>query len=231
MTPRFEDIFGKSILAGIFSLLAAVQISAIAGMLHASDAIERFGTTIVAKAFTLIFLLMTVVLTVKRLPPKDSAAGIEPRVTAITGTFILMLLAFVPPGATSAFVRLLSAALIVTGTFLSIFCLYWLGRSFSVMATARRLVIQGPYAYVRHPLYVAEAVTTAGVVLLNWSISAAVIGVVWCVFQYRRSVNEEAVLCSAFPEYDEYARTVPRFIPAPTIAGKKRARRSAAATS
>ncbi|HEU4660138.1 MAG TPA: isoprenylcysteine carboxylmethyltransferase family protein [Pseudolabrys sp.] len=231
MTSYFEDIFGKSVLIGIFSLLAFLQINAITEMLHAPDGIERFGTTVIAKAFTLIFLLMTVFLTIKRLPPKSTASGIEPRVTAITGTFILMLLAFVPAGTTGAAVRFVSAVLIVTGTLLSIFCLYWLGRSFSVMATARRLVIQGPYAYVRHPLYVAEAVTTVGIVLLNWSAGAFVIGAVWCVLQFRRAVNEEAVLRSAFIEYDEYARTVPRFIPTLAIARKKRARHSTAAIS
>ncbi len=209
----FEDIFGRSLLIAIFSLLAALQINSIAALLHAPENLDGAGSVIVAKVFTLVFVLMTVFLTVRRLPPKSSAAGIEPRVTAVAGTFILMVLAVVPAGATSSAVRFTSAVLIVAGTLSSIFCLYWLGRSFSVMATARRLVVRGPYAFVRHPLYLAEAVTTTGIILSNWSAAALAIGGAWWILQYRRSVNEEAILRATFPEYDDYTRLVPRFVP------------------
>ncbi|HET7850753.1 MAG TPA: isoprenylcysteine carboxylmethyltransferase family protein [Pseudolabrys sp.] len=215
MTTRtqVEDVLGRSLLVGIFSLLAALQITSIADLWRAPGGFDSAATIIISKAFALIFVLTTVFLTVKRLPPKGSATGIEPRATAIAGTFILMVLAAVPVGRITPPVHLLAAVLIVTGTLFSIFCLFWLGRSFSVMATARRLVVRGPYAFVRHPLYVAEAVTTVGIILSNWSAAALVIGMAWCVLQYRRSINEEAVLRATFPEYDEYARRVPRFIP------------------
>jgi protein-S-isoprenylcysteine O-methyltransferase Ste14 len=49
--------------------------------------------------------------------------------------------------------NLLSAGLIVVGHLLAVYALAWLGRSFSIMAEARRLVTDGPYAVVRHPLY------------------------------------------------------------------------------
>src|SRR5690242_13126350 len=230
MKRGFEDALGKSLLAGIFFVLAVVQIASILDLLHASAAIEDKGIVIIAKGFTLIFLLMTVILTIIRLPARNSAAGVEPRVTAIAGTFVLMVLAIVPSSPTGSMLRLLATTLIVTGTILSIFCLWWLGRSFSVMATARRLVVHGPYAFVRHPLYVAEAVTTAGIVLSNWSVAAVMIGLAWCIFQYRRSVNEETILRAAFPEYDEYARIVPRFVPVLTLARKKNIERPAATT-
>jgi protein-S-isoprenylcysteine O-methyltransferase Ste14 len=38
-----------------------------------------------------------------------------------------------------------------------------LGRSFSVMPEARRLVTNGPYSVIRHPVYLGEAVALAGV--------------------------------------------------------------------
>lgn len=215
MKNGFEELFGKALLVGVFSVLAAMQIGAIVMIVKTSSGSDYWEITVVSKSFVLIFLLMTVVLTVTRLPPKDSVAGIEPRLTAIAGTFILMALAFLPPGNIGVGLRLLATLFIVAGTLLSIFCLHWLGRSFSVMATARRLVVQGPYAIVRHPLYAAEAVTAIGVVISNWSIAAVAIGAVWCMLQYRRSVHEEAVLRAAFPDYDGYARLVPRFIPIP----------------
>jgi protein-S-isoprenylcysteine O-methyltransferase Ste14 len=154
-----------------------------------------------------------VFLTIARLPPKNSAAGVEPRVTAFAGTFILMLFVFLPSGSNSTVLQLVAAFLIVTGTSLSVACVCWLGRSFSIMATARRLVIRGPYAFIRHPLYAAEAVTALGLVLSRWSVFALMIGAAWFALQYRRSVNEEAILRATFPEYDEYAKGVPRFFP------------------
>ena len=51
--------------------------------------------------------------------------------------------------------------MIVLGMILSIFSLASLGRSFSIIPQARKLVKSGPYRLVRHPIYVGE---------LNWPI-------------------------------------------------------------
>ena len=77
----------------------------------------------------------------------------------------------------------------------------WLGRSFSIMAEARRLVTHGPYSIVRHPLYLAEEVAVIAVGLLNFSaLSMVVLAAHWAL-QLRRMHNEEKVLTAAFPEY------------------------------
>ncbi|ESX46749.1 cobalt-zinc-cadmium resistance protein [Mesorhizobium sp. LSHC426A00] len=99
------------------------------------------------------------------------------------------------------------------GTVTSIFSLYWLGRSFSIMATARQLVASGPYSLVRHPLYVCEAVFVLGMILSHFSVLMVIVGAFQFLLQYRRARNEEAILRQTFPEYDEYARRVPMFIP------------------
>ena len=57
--------------------------------------------------------------------------------------------------------------MIVFGTLASVYCLYYLGRSFSIMACARELVTHGPYGVIRHPLYVAEAITVLGIIIAN----------------------------------------------------------------
>ena len=44
-------------------------------------------------------------------------------------------------------------------------------------------------------------------------VSEDMLVVVQLAFQWRRVLYEEAVLRRAFPEYDDYARRVPRFIP------------------
>jgi protein-S-isoprenylcysteine O-methyltransferase Ste14 len=104
-------------------------------------------------------------------------------------------------------------SLVLIGTASSIFCLYWLGRSFSLMATARRLVTTGPYSIVRHPLYICEAVFVLGMVLSHFSMLMVALSAVQFLLQFRRARNEEAILRQTFPEYDDYARRVPMLLP------------------
>lgn len=210
-SSRFEDLLGKALLCTAFAFVAAIQIVMTAATVSHFPAIDY--TLLAAQAFTLVFTLMNAVLTITRLPAKESAAGAAPRAVAIVGTFILLALLVLPHASIGSGLRLLAAFLIAAGTMLSMFCLGWLGRSFSVMATARRLVVSGPYSVIRHPLYVAEAISSVGVVIFNWSAAAAVIGILWIGFQYRRTKYEESVLRAVFPEYEDYARRVPPFFP------------------
>jgi len=92
--------------------------------------------------------------------------------------------------------------------------LRWLGKSFSILAEARRLVTEGPYRVVRHPLYICEGIATVGVMLQVISPLAVLIIIVFATIQYRRMINEEKILTSAFPEYRAYAARTPLVIPA-----------------
>ncbi len=213
MTGNLEDFLGKALIAVIFASFTVFQAAAIFAMMSHPEGSALWALALTSKVFSLVFMLLVVYLTVTRLPPISGAAGIEPRVSAITGTFILMLLIVLPAQTLRPWQLYFSTALIVVGTLLSIYCLYRLGRSFSIMATARKLVSDGPYALVRHPLYFAEAVTTIGLLVSNWSLVALLLGAVQFSFQFRRMRNEEAVLRQTFPEYDDYARRVPMFIP------------------
>jgi len=46
-----------------------------------------------------------------------------------------------------------------------VYAVLHLGKSFSIMPQARRLVIGGPYRFVRHPLYFAEELAVIGVLI------------------------------------------------------------------
>ncbi|MGH9879888.1 MAG: methyltransferase family protein, partial [Pyrinomonadaceae bacterium] len=88
-----------------------------------------------------------------------------------------------------------------------------LGRSFSLMAEARKLVTTGPYRIVRHPLYIFEAVASFGVMLQFSSLYTVIIFLAFCFLQFQRMKNEEAVLEMAFPEYQAYKLRTARLIP------------------
>jgi len=80
-------------------------------------------------------------------------------------------------------------------------------------AEGGELVEDGPYAYVRHPVYSGGLLVAAGIslALSPWSLVAtAVLAVVWAL---KASV-EERFLRERYPAYEEYcSRTRYRLIP------------------
>ena len=92
--------------------------------------------------------------------------------------------------------------------------LHWLGRAFSIMPEARRLVTHGPYRLIRHPLYLCEEIAVIGIFIQVVSPLAAALLILHAGFQFQRMLNEEKVLSATFPDYEDYARQTPRLIPA-----------------
>ncbi len=215
MISRLEDVVGKVFLVLVFFYLALQQLTSIVTIIRLRGSMEFWPLALSSRLLGLLFLCFVVGLTVVRLPPRQSADGIEPRLSAIAGTFGLMVLVVLPRGTVGPGALIASTVLILIGTALSIYCLFWLGRSFSVMATARNLVTAGPYATVRHPLYAAEAISAVGFLIANWSLAALLVGAAHFAFQFRRMFNEERVLRRTFSEYASYASSVPMFIPRP----------------
>ena len=148
--------------------------------------------------------------------PSKSAARIWlPRVAALFGTWLFVVGTLFLPHRNdlSATMLLLSAALILLGDILAVVILRRLGKSFSIMAEARKLVTCGPYSVIRHPLYAAEQLAILGALIQFASVEAAVLVAVQFSFQLIRMRNEEAVLMRTFPEYADYMLRTPRLIP------------------
>jgi protein-S-isoprenylcysteine O-methyltransferase Ste14 len=182
---------------------------------HASgnEAAWQFVANLVSRSSTLCFLGLLSVLFLIRLEPIKKAKGILPRVMAIAGTFFMCLVTLFPRANLSMTQTFIASTLSLVGTAVSVVVLAHLGRSFSLMAEARRLVTTGPYRIVRHPLYIFEAVASFGVMLQFLSLYAVVIFLAYCFLQFQRMKNEEAVLEMAFPEYQVYKLRTARLIP------------------
>jgi len=74
------------------------------------------------------------------------------------------------------------------------------------------LTTSGPYARTRNPLYVGSILIGVGFGIASLNVWVAVVLVLLFIAIYVPVVkSEEAFLRGKFPEFDEYARRVPRF--------------------
>ena len=161
----------------------------------------------------IVYLVVIAATVVVRMRPTRKARGVEPRISALIGTFLLTVVVVFPRRDLSMLAGLVSAVLTLGGNTFAVVVLTQLRQSFSIMAEARQLVTEGVYRMVRHPLYLAEEIAAIGIVMQFFSLSTAAILAVQIGFQLRRMRNEEVILADTFPEYLAYrARTV-RILP------------------
>jgi protein-S-isoprenylcysteine O-methyltransferase Ste14 len=76
------------------------------------------------------------------------------------------------------------------------------------------LAISGPYAYTRNPLYLGSLVMGLGfcVAARSWWVGVALVVMFFAIY-LPVIRDEEAFLRRTFPEFEEYARRVPRMVP------------------
>lgn len=178
---------------------------------HIDEKSVALGVSILAVGlYTLIIACLYVV----RLSPISKFAGVWPCVAAILGGFLMSGLLFLTPRTDLPLsVQIAASVLVLVGNIFTIHVLFRLGRSFSILPEGRHLVTTGPYKIVRHPLYLAEAVSTLGVLISFLSLWALLLVVAQMALQFVRMHYEERVLRETFPEYEDYAKHTARLIP------------------
>jgi len=169
----------------------------------------QFFSLLAAVAFDLLLVYLLLV----RDRPVARSKGVMPRFFGFVGTFMGIGILQLPVAPLGLAMQMLAAVLIGLGSLGSFLVLLRLGKSFSIMPEARKLVTSGPYAHARHPLYAVEMVTIAGTALQfaapwAWVIALVVLALLWI-----RSHFEEQVLAENFPDYAAYRARTKRFIP------------------
>jgi protein-S-isoprenylcysteine O-methyltransferase Ste14 len=111
-------------------------------------------------------------------------------------------------------IRWIGAGFLGVGAFL----IAWGGRSLGANLTPAtepvedgRLVVSGPYAHFRHPIYTGLVILVFGYTLLwsNWTLSI-VLGFAARLYLQAKSRVEERRLLQKFPDYQAYMRYVQR---------------------
>src|SRR5213078_1051628 len=79
------------------------------------------------------------------------------------------------------------------------------------LAKNQRLATGGPYAMTRNPLYLGTLLVAAGLAIASREVMLAVLFAAAFALVYLPAIElEEQHLRKLFPEYEEYARRVPR---------------------
>jgi protein-S-isoprenylcysteine O-methyltransferase Ste14 len=94
----------------------------------------------------------------------------------------------------------------LVGAAFSIWSISYLKRSFGLRAAVRTLVTSGPYARIRHPLYLGEIIHILGIAILSGKPVGLYLFVVAVALQVVRAKVEERKFRRTLPEYDAYMR-------------------------
>ncbi len=201
MTTRLAGFAGRVGSVSVFTLLAVLQADAARGTVQSSARVFHALTACLWLLFAWAALRRAT--PVKRGPVLGAAVGFASIPAAVA-------LSLAGSDAAAAPWRIATAdVLLAVGLSWALVSAAWLGRCFGVFPDARGLVTTGPYAVVRHPLYLGELTGMAGVVLCSTrSVVALGAFAVLVAIDLARTVYEEQTLRSAFPDYDDYARRV-----------------------
>lgn len=185
------------LVLGLFALLALASYH----QFLAAGSAKAFGVLVANAMFAGLFLC--------RREAKTEATAVSIWLLSLGGTTLPLLMR--PTEA--APLENLGHALQFVGIVLVILALMSLRRSFAVVPAHRGIRVDGMYRFVRHPLYAAELVLLAGVVIANPSTLNVLIWCAECVLQYARSRVEEDFLATD-PDYRAYlGRVRHRLVP------------------
>ncbi len=134
---------------------------------------------------------------------------------------LLVALVLVPTGTAwpvPGWLGALSSALILLGLAVAAVGSVALGRALRatpVPGARGELRTGGLYRWVRHPIYTGVLAMVAGLTVGTRQWLGLTLGVVTVAFFTVKARWEEARLAEAYPGYEEYAATTPRFVPRP----------------
>jgi protein-S-isoprenylcysteine O-methyltransferase Ste14 len=213
-------VFGRLVPAVFFALLGYLQLQRLVSNVRALPdpvTVVSLLSGPLPAALYLLFCAIPVIIYVGRPAPRARDGRWVPRVAALAGTVMLLVVGALPQGARlyspPSWLGGLSTTISIVAFAMAVYGLLYLRRSLSIIPEVRRLVTGGPYRLVRHPLYAAEILAACAFVMVNPGALPVMVLAPFVATQLLRSRFEERLLTAAYPEYREYARQTRRLIP------------------
>jgi protein-S-isoprenylcysteine O-methyltransferase Ste14 len=212
-------VFGRSLPAILFALLGYRVLLNLLSQVRALPLHTGPGDVLAGPLTTGVYLLFCVIpvgIYLVRPRPRARDGRVVARTAGLVGTTMLLVVGafsnpvlFTPP----LLVRAAAVPLTLGAFMVGVYGLLFLRRNLSIIPEARRLVTGGPYGLIRHPLYAAEILAAAALVLARPGLWATLALVPFVAVQMLRATFEERLLSRAFPEYRAYAARTRRLIP------------------
>jgi len=206
--PGFD--IGKLIMVPTACVIFVADLSALRhhGISGADGVLRSFGAILV-----LLFYAVMIWCYLRRGPAVATSDSTTAHIAAVAATWLPFALPLLHAAAPGPARQAVSDVLLLCGMSWSVWSLRSLGRNVSVLAQARDVAEQGPYRWVRHPLYTGEIVSSLGVAIAMNSVTALAFWLVLCGLQVYRALREEQVLLKALPAYRSYRLRTAALLP------------------
>ncbi|MBU6237666.1 MAG: isoprenylcysteine carboxylmethyltransferase family protein [Planctomycetes bacterium] len=195
LRARVFDGFEKCLILALYlSFLNALSKSMASGLLLGHG-------VVIGDAMLLATETIMVVLVLLRRSAKELTLNPRDWAIALTATCLALLARPFPhpPQWFDAF----GASLTIAGLMMQLYAKITLGRRFGLVAANRGICSQGPYRFVRHPIYFGYVMLHVGFFILNPSLwNLAVFGVLYAIKIPRILIEED--LLARDPDYRQY---------------------------
>jgi protein-S-isoprenylcysteine O-methyltransferase Ste14 len=209
-SARIRLDVGKVIMVPAMALIFVAELP---GLEHfgVSGAVGVLRSASAALALTYYALVIWCYL--RRAPAIATSNSVTAHAAAVIGTWMLSVLPLLHGASPDLARQIVADLLVVGGTAWAVWSVRYLGRNISVIAQARGVADQGPYRWVRHPLYLGEIVSALGLALAANSYAAIGLWLALCGLQVYRALREEQVLLQALPAYRGYRSRTAALLP------------------
>lgn len=205
--------WGRVFMVPFSILFGGISLAKLTSLLGGDGPLEAMALVATA-GLTAAFYALIVWAYLRRGPASATSRVRLALVAAPVATFLPFSLPFLGTGGSSALVIGVGDVLLVLGLAWSLWSVRTLDRSLSIVPQARQLVDRGPYAWVRHPLYLGELVAMLGLALTLGGPLPLLGWMALVLLQAYRAVQEERLLGLALPGYEQYRARTARIIPA-----------------
>jgi protein-S-isoprenylcysteine O-methyltransferase Ste14 len=202
------------IIVPIFTLFMVSNLISVYGDVKALESVSSIKlATLMSRLLLMCFYSLLVFLYIIRSSARSTTKSLFVKTIAVISTFLPFTIPLLSKPSDNPTIMVSAGLVTISGIAIALYSLSKLGGSVSIIPQARSLVQNGPYKYVRHPVYLGELISILGVVLARPSTIAMAIYCLLTALLIYRALQEERLLESALPEYESYSLNKARFIP------------------